>query len=60
MYKAPKATFSYEHDASSQNSNHYHCFKNKWENVSQKSGMAWLTYPLCLWLRPWFTVKQAS
>jgi len=30
------------------------------KNVSQISGMAWLASPLCLWLRPLFTVEQAS
>jgi len=38
-----------------------HCVSKTHEkNVSQIRGMAWLASPLCLWLRPWFTVKQAS
>jgi len=41
MYKAQKATFSYENDASSQNSKYYHCVsKTREKNVRQISGMA--------------------
>ena len=35
-------------------------FQTDEKNVSQISGMAWLVSSLCLWLRPWFTVEQAS
>jgi len=41
MNNVQKATFSYEKNAQSQNSNHYHCVSTTHEkNISQISGMA--------------------